>query len=209
MFKSVAMLAMVLLLFVGADATVARQGPGSKSGASANLSKIETAYLVFMREEEKLARDSYLVLDDLWHLTVFANIAQSEQQHMDAVKNMLDKHGIKDPVTDEEDIGTFVNGDLQDLFDDLMAGGDDSELSALTVGGIIEETDMRDIQEAIDATSHLDVKRVYESLLCGSRSHLRSFVKNIQLSGETYVATVLTQEEVDAIAYSPMERCGR
>ena len=45
----------------------------------------EKAGLLFMRKEEKLARDVYLVLFDKWGLRVFENIAQSEQRHMDAV----------------------------------------------------------------------------------------------------------------------------
>jgi len=33
--------------------------------------------ILFMREEEKLARDVYLAMDDLWDANVFANIAAS------------------------------------------------------------------------------------------------------------------------------------
>ena len=42
-----------------------------------------------MREEEKLARDVYSELATAWDLGVFWNIAESEQQHMDAVLDLL------------------------------------------------------------------------------------------------------------------------
>ncbi len=41
--------------------------------------------LLFMLEEEKLARDTYEFLDNQWGINQFANIKKSEQSHMDAV----------------------------------------------------------------------------------------------------------------------------
>ena len=45
-----------------------------------------------MREEEKLARDAYLTLYDIWGLTIFDNIVAAEEMHMDAVKLLLDRY---------------------------------------------------------------------------------------------------------------------
>ncbi len=50
--------------------------------------------LVFMRQEEKLARDVYLYLDGLYGgnqpgAKIFARIAESEQRHTDAVAQLL------------------------------------------------------------------------------------------------------------------------
>ena len=39
-----------------------------------------------MREEEKVARDVYLSLNDTWNLRIFKNITSSEQTHMNAIK---------------------------------------------------------------------------------------------------------------------------
>lgn len=208
MSRSLTVLLSSLLLAIASDAMGGRGGAGTGGGGSDSLSSDEVYYLKYMREEEKLARDSYLTLDGLWGLQVFANIAVSEQQHTDAVETLLDKYGVPDPVVDESDVGTFVNEELQALYFELMHMGEESTLAALNVGGLIEEKDMRDIQVAIDAADNSDIVRVYENLLCGSRNHLRAFVMNIELLGATYTASVLTQEEVDEIAYSPMERCG-
>jgi hypothetical protein len=172
------------------------------------LSVDEAADLTFMREEEKLARDTYLVLNDTWKMTVFANIAGSEQSHMDALLKLLKKYGLPDPAA-RTLIGEFTNPELQALYDALIAKGLRSDLDALLVGGIIEETDMHDIQAAVERSQRTDIDAVYESLLCGSRNHLRGFATNIlAMTGSPYTAQVLEQVEVDEILASPMEQCG-
>jgi len=59
----------------------------------------ERSDLLYMREEEKLARDVYLAKDDQWGLRVFRNIARAEQSHMDVILALLDKYEIPDPVS--------------------------------------------------------------------------------------------------------------
>ena len=206
--KSISMLVSVSLLVVASSAVSGRGGAEKGARSSNDLSDLEIADLLFMREEEKLARDSYIVLHELWGEAVYSNISISEQQHMDAMEKLLDKYGLPDPVADEDDVGSFVDDELDVLFTYLMDLGEESALAGLNVGGLIEEKDMHDIQAAIDAADHQDIKDVYGSLLCGSRNHLRSFVKNIELAGSTYTASVLPQDEVDEIANSPMEQCG-
>ena len=56
-----------------------------------DLSQEEMDGLLFLREEEKLARDTYLMLYDLFGLRNFNNISKSEQAHMDAILYLLDK----------------------------------------------------------------------------------------------------------------------
>jgi hypothetical protein len=163
--------------------------------------------LVQLREEEKLARDVYLYLYAQWDQWIFSNIAKSEQQHMDAVKGLLDKYDIEDPV-DIDIQGHFEDQALQDLYDALIVAGGESMEDALHVGATIEDLDIFDIYEMIDnGTDFVDVTSVYENLSKGSRNHLRSFVGQLVLFDEGYVyeAQYLTQEEVDEIIASPME----
>ena len=176
---------------------------------AATATPTEEADLLFTREEEKVARDTYLTLYEQWDLTVFSNIASSEQSHMDAILKLLLKYNLPDPAANNG-IGEFTNQTLQALYNTLIAKGAVSGLDALEVGGIIEETDMRDIQAAIDRAQHEDIKKTYATLMCGSRNHLRSFAQSIEpLTGQPYVAQVLTQDEVNAILDSPMEKCGQ
>jgi hypothetical protein len=177
--------------------------------ATLPLSAEEITDLTFMREEEKLARDTYLTLYSLWDLPVLSNIASSEQMHMNALLKLLKKYNLPDPAANTE-IGEFTNTELQTLYNTLIGRGEVSSLDALKVGGVIEEKDMRDIKAAIVRSQKDDIDATYENLLCGSRNHLRSFAKNIEtLTGATYVAQILPQMEVDGILQSPMERCGK
>lgn len=204
-------LAATLLTLAGTGSIMAgppNRGSGGPGGSDALL-QTEIEDLVYMREEEKLARDSYLVLGKEWGLTIFSNIAESEQRHMDALKQLLVKFSIPDPVKKEKDIGTYLNPDLQTLFNELMDSGLLSMMNALNVGGAIEETDILDLQHAIERTVNEDIITTYESLLCGSRNHLRAFVGQIELYGEVYEPILLSDEEFNAIVDFPTERdCG-
>ena len=181
---------------------------GNNSVSSAieinELSDDEIDSLLFMREEEKMARDVYLTQYETWNDSVFSNIADSEQEHMDAIVPLLDKYNLEDPVIDE--VGVFYNPELQELYTELDERGYTAHMEALHVGAYIEEVDMHDIQVAMDKMEHEDIISVYEELLKGSRNHLRSFVSKIEAEGLVYEAQYLPQEEVDAIVDSPMER---
>jgi len=169
------------------------------------LTALEADNLTYMREEEKLARDVYLTMYEAWGLNIFSNIAASEQSHTDAVAEMLEKYKLPDPVVDDR-VGIFVNQALANLYDTLLARGYQSSLDALLVGALIEEVDMVDLKRAIEETDNEDIKVLYENLLAGSRNHLRAFVGLIEDQGIVYEAQFLTQEEVDAIVDSPIER---
>ena len=88
--------------------------PALASLPSETISTEEREDLLYMREEEKLARDVYTTLYEKWNMQIFANIAQSEQTHTEAVRDLLDKYSIADPVTDDA-IGVFQNETLADL----------------------------------------------------------------------------------------------
>ena len=111
---------------------------GGQTLPSQSLTEQEIDQLLFIREEEKLARDVYLALAEKWNVPIFTNIAQSEQQHMDAVGQLIVKYGLTDPITDNTP-GEFTNGILQGLYDDLVSSGKESLLDAYKIGTFIEE----------------------------------------------------------------------
>jgi len=150
-----------------------------------------------MREEEKLARDVYLTFYEEWGLTIFDRIANSEQRHTDVIKNLIDKYGLDDPYRDA--IGSFTNDELQSLYDSLVARGRESPTEALIVGGLIEETDIVDIQDFIDQTDNDDIITVYSNLIESSENHLSAFVDVLAKRGIDYEPQVLSQETYDRI----------
>jgi len=181
---------------------------------TSNLNDEEVSGLLFMREEEELARDLYL---DIYaakdnRLNIFKSISDNaETKHAEAIRVLLEKYQISDPSTGERN--TYTDNDLQDLYNSLLnnaIGSDD--LAALRVGALVEETDIMDINahKANVSLEHTDIISTYDNLLCGSRNHLRSFVKQIEsISGTSYVTQVPALDaEVRAILNSPQESCG-
>jgi hypothetical protein len=139
---------------------------------AAALTQEEKDWLLYMREEEKVARDVYIALYDKWGLTIFNNISKSEQTHMGAIKTLLDRYGLPDPAKAP---GEFTNTDLKDLYDALIIQGNVSVTEALNVGVLIEETDIDDLTKALAETIHKDITRVYQNLRNGSYNHLAAF----------------------------------
>jgi hypothetical protein len=194
------------LSFLMSGAVMAAGGGKGKNATPApELTAEEIADLVHLREEEKLARDVYNELYAEWGQWIFDNIAQSEQQHMDAVKNLLEKYGIEDPV-DPDEPGVLKNEDLQSLYDSLVSYGNGSKEQALHVGATIEDMDIYDIQAMLENTDNPDLEDVYQNLMKGSRNHLRSFTTLLlDLFDVTYEAQYLPQDELDDIITSPKE----
>ncbi len=169
------------------------------------LTANEKKWLIFMREEEKLARDVYTTLGNKWKLNVFSNIASSEQTHTDAVKDLLTRYGVEDPSTSNT-VGIYTSPVIQKLYNDLIKQGSNSLADALVVGAIIEDLDINDLDKAISETSKPDILQAYKNLQKGSRNHLRAFVGNIEKNNTTYAPKYISQELFNSIISSPQER---
>jgi hypothetical protein len=193
----------------------AQGGSGNSSGELTNLSPAtpgelsvgESAALLYMREEEKLAHDVYVRLYSQWGLPIFQNISQSEQTHTDAVKTLIDRYGLTDPASSE--IGVFTNPDLQALYSNLIARGSQSLAEALKVGAAIEEIDILDLQTHLAETDNADIQQVFNNLMNGSYNHLRAFVSTLNTqTGETYQPQYLSTEVYESIISARMQTGG-
>ena len=171
--------------------------------ASASISPADADGLVFMREEEKLAHDVYVTLGNLWGSNVFANISQAEETHVAAVGTLLTRYGIKDPMVSSE-VGVFTNPVFTELYSDLVATGSQSLIDALTVGALIEDLDIMDLQRL--ASTSPDIAIVYDALELGSRNHMRAFYRQLQKVGADYTPSYISQSEFDAIIAGNMEQ---
>lgn len=173
--------------------------------ATQSLSAAEAASLAFMREEERLAHDVYAQSARRWPvLPIFANITESEATHTAAVKSLLDRYGLPDPLAGLPE-GSFSTPAFQMLYDELVAISDLGLIEALTVGVQIEELDIHDIEAQKAVVDNEDILRVYEQLLRGSRNHLRAYMEALLLRGGSYVPQYISQEEFDAILAGPRE----
>jgi hypothetical protein len=161
------------------------------------LSAEAAATLLWMREEEKLARDVYVQLYQRWKKPVFSQIATSEQRHFDAVGVKIRTFGLTDPALPVA--GQFTDPDLQAAYDGLTASGKLSYLQALTVGATIEDMDIRDLQDALAGTDDAALTTTYQNLLEGSKNHLRAFVKLLRGLGVDYTPEYIDELLFDAI----------
>jgi len=137
------------------------------------LTATEAANILYMKQEEKLARDVYLVLNEQWHHFTFENIAVAEQKHMNAVDGLIALYGLTDTTPDEP--GEFSIPELQDLFDYLVEEGGKSLADALAVGVGIEQADITDLEEALLTAQEWPVQRVFTNLKRASTYHLSAF----------------------------------
>ncbi len=209
-------------------ATVALNAVVAPLVSAATLDHAEETHLVFMREEEKLARDVYLTFAQMYpNQPVFQTIAtSSEQTHTDTMRDKLAQYNIADPNPDTNNLpasigiytGAVYGPYFTEKFSTLTSLGMQSELHSLYVGALIEELDMHDIVECpkaivetdpaieeggcgLNYTDEKPLKNAYSSLIDGSESHLRSYVGQIEavIGVGNYQAQYLTQEQVDAI----------
>lgn len=164
-----------------------------------DLSLAEQEALEFMIEEEKLARDVYTALYEKWNLRTFANIAESEQQHMDSVASLLERYDIAIPATVDKP-GEFNNQELQALYEDLTEQGTASMEGALTVGATIEDVDIADLERLLDEEiDNQDITMIYENLIKGSENHMRAFVGQLERFGGSYEPQYLSEDRYGEI----------
>lgn len=218
-------LMVTLLLALTATESCVAEDFEDNANSGGRLDRVEASHLTFMREEEKLARDVYLTLGEMYpNQPVFNNIAgNSEQKHTDTMRDKLAQFNLPDPNPDTNDlpqsIGVFKGVEwgsyFTEKFGTLVGLAEQSELAALYVGAFIEELDMKDIAVCpkvmidkgypnpcgLEYTNKRALQRSYSNLIRGSENHLRAFVGRIEaIQGYgTYKAQYLTQQEVDTI----------
>jgi len=138
------------------------------------LSADAASGLIYMIEEEKMARDLYDAFFDQTGSTVFDRISDSEQQHYDTLITVADAAGI-DLSAISTTVGVFTNPEIQSLYDLLLAQGSLSLDAAYEVGVLVEQTDIADLQNYITGEDIGIVGTIYEHLEVGSEHHLATF----------------------------------
>ena len=152
---------------------------GKKANTTPEMTDEQKDMLFFIYQEEKVARDVYITLGNIYKdENTFASIQISEQRHIDSARELCEKYGVSIDGVDEENVGNFVLPVLQELYDTCVAEGQKSLLDALKVGELIEITDIDDLEHA-SVGMPADVVNVFESLKEGSLSHLDAFTAAI------------------------------
>lgn len=185
---------------------VTATGINDETATQISLTTNELDDLLFLREEEKLARDVYLFSFEKYNMQIFKNISNSEVQHMSNVLQLLNTYNIDDPASTE--IGVFNNSVLQTIYNELIEQSSISLIEALKVGDKIEDLDIRDLALNELRTDKSDLLSLYGSLKCGSRNHLRSFHSQVLQNNGEYMPEFISQEYFDSIVTTSNEKCG-
>ncbi len=144
----------------------------------AQISAEVEAQLVFMVEEEKLARDIYaLAMDDFPDARVFSNINRAESAHMAQVQTLLERYKVADPTVGLAS-GVFADDTLQELYDSLSSEVEKGWGEAVQAGVAVEVEDIGDLKVALKLAAPSDVTTVLENLLAGSQRHLAAFQRS-------------------------------
>ncbi|HBX79663.1 MAG: DUF2202 domain-containing protein [Propionibacteriaceae bacterium] len=194
------------LLLAGGAWTAVAAGPGNPTPnrpaatapATSTLSAATASDLVFVRDEERLARDLYAAIAAQYGDALpFSTIVNSEQRHFDAVGVLLERYGLADPASGQP-AGQYANPALQSLYDTLLAQSKISLAEAYKVGIAVETRDIADVKKGASDATQADVDRVFTMLLNGSEKHLSAFTD--AANGVTHTETDMRGQASDSAA---------
>ena len=144
--------------------------------------------LAFMWNEEKMAKDIYFALNDLYpHQTLYNIASRSETEHQSMVEKLFEKYdlniladnfagGYDAASLSAVEPGKFIDNDVQNLYDTLYDIGSGSLTDALKVGCMVEVTDINDLNVRLEASQdHEDLVLLFENLRKGSYNHYWAF----------------------------------
>jgi len=194
------------LLNVSGDGTTSVIAANVKSAfvETSALSESELAFLLKMKDEEKLARDVYSVLYQKWGSQIFSNITAAESNHLNAIVLLLTNYDATDTSLGEA--GVFTDTEVQKLYNELIANATLSIEAAYKTGALIEEMDIKDLNAALSGTTNENIIMVFDNLLKGSRNHLRAFNLQLTTLGVMYLPVFISQADYDQIVTSAMEK---
>lgn len=173
------------------------------------LSQTEKDAILYMREEEKMARDVYDSMYAKWGGNPFGNIRQSEQVHMSRMKMLITTYQLEDPIGQTGDVqGRFISKVMQQYYNELVASGSQSLIAALKVGAKIEELDIADLDERIKQAKQEDIINAFEFLKMGSYNHLRAFVRRLKMAGKDYAPAILSKDYFLKITAADQNKMG-
>ncbi len=104
--------------------------------ATPSISPTTKAQLIYIIQEEKLARDVYAALAATGIGQKFSNITPSEQTHIDLIAGLMKTYGVANPITGLK-AGAFKDSKLTALYKTVMTKAALSPADAIAVGVLI------------------------------------------------------------------------
>ncbi len=154
------------------------------------LSQEEESSLYTVKSEEKIAKDLYNAFNESYNqqIHIFKSLSKSEDRNLQLLELLFKKYEISDNDVPE-------NTEVQDLYQQLLTQGLQSEESALEAAAYIEEKVINDTKEILQNVDNRDLQFVYKLILENSKKHLRSVVKLLEKEGIQYQPQILSDED--------------
>lgn len=186
----------------------------------ADLSDEQKYTIAYMWNEEKMAKELYLALNQLTDLKTFENIAtNAETQHMESVEKLIEKYDLNilnadgnySGGYDEDALEAYQSGEysiteISEMYNTLYEQGSASSQNALEVGCMVEVTDVNDLNDDIEKVEGIeDLTIVFESLRSGSYAHYFAFDKALKNMGVEDGCCVLGDEYCKTDEYPESE----
>lgn len=150
-----------------------------------HLSSDEKDSIKYMVESEKLSRDLYQKLYELWELEIFNDLYKIEITHNNAVKKLAElEELIEENSVDNP--GEFKSAYFDRVFKDFSETSNKSFYDAIYVAATMEEMAIFDIMEYEATTGNETLAKMLLDLKYGAMSNLRKLNKEIQAFGVPY-----------------------
>jgi hypothetical protein len=105
----------------------------------------------------------------------FERIADSESQHLAALRTVMERYGVDDP-TDGLAEGKFASSEVTAQYQEYVADGSKSLDAAIEVAKEIETDDIAELEQAAEGLDKAPAaQQVYEHLADASQMHLDVF----------------------------------
>lgn len=139
------------------------------------LTKDQKEMLFFIYQGEKVARDIYITLGNIYKdENTFSFMQFSGQRHFECTRELCDIYGVETSQIEEESIGRFESVVLQTMYDACIEKGKKSIYDALEVAEFIKSNEIKDLEHAsVGMPSH--VVNVYENIKKRNQRHLDVF----------------------------------
>lgn len=152
--------------------------------------------LNYLYEEERLAHYIYTELSKKWELSIFENIAKSEKLHFQHLLVIYENYGLRVPKIAN---GLYNYPELNLLYDRFFEGGMMTLENSLTLAANLEEYNIADLERYLRHTQNVDLILVYNSILEGSKNHLRAIHRNLLKHGYNYEPVFLGKSQFQQI----------
>lgn len=146
---------------------------GVAAPAAPAMSRDEVASLKYASQQTKLARDVYRALERRWSMGMFATLARSDSRQMTAVKALLSRYRVRDPVAGMPE-GRFADATFERLYRTYVRQGQWSRWDARSAAMRMERAQIRESRARLLRAANPDLRRLLTQLQRVATNHVHT-----------------------------------